>query len=200
MNKTKKYLVVEVAIMFLVLSIFPSITAGSEKTFVPQLKNSEEPNKIITLCRIGPNWEITPVEVSIRLDEGQSLEEAIADKCQELYENDEELKELLDPEFNFIDWEIKASGKGFHLSFLLRLPIFNRSVLWRSLIRYKFIGGDDYTMIKVSGEWEMWDKGPHSARVLGFRGYVHFTPDRLLFRRFFGDLVIHGYYLQVSTW
>ena len=128
------------------------------------------------------------------MDKASDKNLVIAEKCQELFENDIELEQFFKSNPKFLDREIKAKGSGLHWCLLLRVPFLNRSVLWRSVIRYRFLGEEDYTMVKLLGEWTTWAIGPHAARIVGFRGYVYFSP-----RWLFGLTILHGRYIQFMT-
>ena len=90
--------------------------------------------------------------------------------------------------------EVESKGKGFRWSSRwIFLP--NRTVLWRSSIKYHFFNTDDYTNIKMPGadEWINLIEGPQRVRLIGFTGYINFRPGFL-----WGETTIHGYALRIE--
>ena len=195
MKNTKKYYVVGILLLFFGLAIFPSINAESNKMYTPQLDISNEVKKEITLYKIDTDGRITPVDVDIALEKGQDLETIIAEKCKELCENDGEIQQSIAIKEGYPKWiEIESNGKGFHWA-LRRIRLANRTVIWRTMIKYRYFFKEDYTNIRFneSGEWIPLLKGPQIIRLIGFTGYVNFKP-----RIFWGSTIIHGYALSVE--
>ena len=86
----------EKKLIAIVVSLAFVITGISSASAV----NTNEVEKIrevstfpVTIYRHGIDGSVEPMEINLKLEEGKYLGEAIADKCQELFENDEELQE-----------------------------------------------------------------------------------------------------------
>lgn len=189
MKNIKKHFDFGITVMFLILTISPSINAD-----LLQSEPDETCNEI-ALFRVDSNGQIMPVDVCITSVEGQDLETTIAEKCKELCENDKELQQTIRNVDESSKWiEVESKGRGFHWSFR-RIIFSNRNVLWRLVIKYRYFFGDGYTKIRMneSDEWTTLVEGPHFVRIIGFTGYVNFKP-----RIFWGSTIIHGYALGID--
>jgi len=91
--------------------------------------------KVYTIYRFGPDGSITPVKVDITINENQDIGELIADKCEELFENDLEMQNLIEIDlenltFGFI-CKVKSQGRGFHYKAMVLEKIISRFALFR---------------------------------------------------------------------
>ena len=191
----KKYYVICIALMFLVLGIFPSINAEIDKSYMPNIDISKKISKEIFLYKIDIQGQVIPVEAEIILKPGKAEEDIIAEKCKELCENDEELQKYINSNSENPVWlEVESKGKGFHHSFR-RIILVNRTIKWRAIIKYRYFFKDDYTNTRMneSNEWNTLIKGPQRIRLIGFSGYVNFKP-----RFFWGSTIIYGYVLGID--
>jgi len=125
------------AIIICVLFLLTIAQAGMSESLNSE-KKEETKNEIITqkiiLYRYGINGEITPVEVEIDLTE-EDLGKAMQDKCQELFEEDQELQDYFSNleiktkksglNFGWGSYRISSHGKGYHFKtkWILRLII-----------------------------------------------------------------------------
>jgi len=132
-NIYKKPLTLIICVLFLltIAQAGMSKTLNSEKK--EEIENQVDTQKI-TLYRYGVNGEITPVEVEIDLSE-EDIGKAMQEKCQELFEEDQELQNyVLNLEtkaqksglkFGWGSYRITSHGKGYHFKtkWILRLVI-----------------------------------------------------------------------------
>lgn len=168
--------------------------------------------KIMMLYRCGPDGSITPVLVDITLEEGQDVEEAIADKCSELIESDIEIQ-------NFVNQnnstgmlsKIKSHGRGFHFKTKIRISLVKRIKLFQMLppyfriqtkipviyCKYAEDARANTTITPLLGGNATYIEGNHTIFALGFVGFVgwlgHFSKSPL-------DLIpryINGYAMLV---
>lgn len=192
MKKINEIFVVWVTLLFLGLALLPSLNAGVLEINVPQFIPRKENFEEVTIYRFGPDGGLKSVHVNILLEEGRNSEEAITEKCRELYENDKELQQYIKSKVDSpLVTYVKAEGKGGFLPFRpIRLK--NRWLRWRSLILYRFFYKNDSTYIRFneSQDWSLLLEGSQEIRLIGFTGYVNFQRIRL-FRR----IVIYGYAL-----
>jgi len=199
MNKLVKK---SIALFIFLLFIISAVTISSAATIKKEATiNSEEnlstqkinPVKEITLYRYGPDWTITPKKVMIKLVKEQDLGEAIANKCDELMENDIEIQNLIkkerDNETRILS-KIWSVGRGFHFKTKIRLQMVKRIKLFPFLPPYF------RTAIFIPTNFCKYSKdpkaktvitplsigsikfgenltidGPHSVLTLGFIGY-----------------------------
>lgn len=162
----------------------------------------------VTIYRHGLDGSITPIDIDLKLEEGQDLGEVIADKCQELFENDVELQEYLKDtgiSLGFV-CKIKSRGRGFHyqaklieklllrfIKFRLALPRLN-TLLTKPLVfcRYKKDLRANTTISSLLFNTSRYMNGNHTVIVHNFVGYTSwfgrfsFSPLNLVPRSFFG--------------
>lgn len=108
--------------------IMPAISVSYSETTEEKAISTET----ITLFRYGPDGSITPIKVKIEAKDGKDIGEAIADKCEELFENDAEMQNYVEKSISIgnytIDFgiiKVKSHGRGFHFKtkFLERLAL-----------------------------------------------------------------------------
>lgn len=124
MKKSINQLIVLTICLVLLL---PSIIISSAEN----LKEPTNIKKIYTIYRYGPDGSITPLQVDIDIDKDENL----ADKCEELFENDIEMQKLVEIELENITFgficKVKSQGKGFHYKSMFLEKIILRFVLFR---------------------------------------------------------------------
>lgn len=138
MNKLeKKFIVILVSLAFLNSGIATSSAITIQKNKVgeqEEITSEIAPlTKTMTLYRHGIDGSVTPIEVTIDLEDGNDINEAIVDKCEELLENDEEIQNFL-KEWNYsggVLCLVKSKGKGFHYQSLLLEKLLVRFLLFR---------------------------------------------------------------------
>ena len=89
--------------------------------------------KKVTLYRYGPDGSTTSIEVEINLNDEQNIGEIMADKCEELFENDEEMQnqpKLFNYSIGFV-CKVKSYGKGSHYKTMLIEKLIVRFILFR---------------------------------------------------------------------
>jgi hypothetical protein len=132
------------------------------------------------------------------IEEENNLDSTITQKLDDLCKNDSKLQQFINKN-SFLPWiEIESNGSGFHRSFR-RVFLVNRSIIWRSIIKYRFFNDSDYTKGRFKGndEW-ITITGSQKVRLMGFIGYVCFKPNFLLSRFKIHNISIHGYTLRVD--
>ena len=89
--------------------------------------------KTVTLYRHGIGGSVSPVEVTIELDDCKDIEDVIADKCEKLLENDEEIQNFLKESNSNVRFfcKVKSKGRGFHYQTLLLEKLLVRYLLFR---------------------------------------------------------------------
>jgi len=135
---TKKLVIIFICLALLLPVIFVSSAEGQKSFESSKNMNLIEEyyiKKSYTIYRFGPDGTISPVQVEIDVGKGQNLGESIADKCEELFENDKEMQSIFEIElenltFGFI-CKIKSQGKGFHYKSMYLEKIIARIALFR---------------------------------------------------------------------
>ena len=91
----KKYYAIGIFVLFLGLAIFPSTNSESNKMHTNQFTTNEETSieKEVIFYRIGLDGVVTKIKINIQLEKETDINSAIAETCNKLYENDEELKQ-----------------------------------------------------------------------------------------------------------
>jgi hypothetical protein len=111
---TKKLTVISVLLLFLV-SGFAGASFASIKD---NLSDDSVNNETVTLYRYGPDGTVTPIQVNIDLEDGQNVDEAVAEKCSELFNNDMAMRSYLSDGNSSINFSgmahIRSVGTGFH--------------------------------------------------------------------------------------
>lgn len=188
-----KYLVFTIFILFLILVIFPSINAIENKSNILNI-----PSNKTNIFRIGLNGKISLINILNVNDNENNFDLHISKKLNDLCENDEEIQNLINSN-NVLPWvEVESSGNGFHRS-LRRVIFSNRTLFWRSNIRYHFYNDSDYTKCRFKGDNEWINiTGSQRIRLVGFIGYVSFKPNFFLNRFKVHEISIHGYTLRVD--
>ncbi len=174
---------------------------------------SVKTTKTVTLYRFGPDGYVTPIQVDVTLEEGQTLEEALVDKCHEFMENDVELQKLLQDfvnNNNELLSKVTSHGKGFHFKMKIRISLKKRIKQFPLLPPYR-------TRIKIPLIYCRYPKdvqanttikplleesattyieGNHSVLVVGFFGFAgwlglkSFSPFDIMPRAFAGYTIL----------
>ena len=194
MNKLNSCLIFCVVFLFVICEIAPSIIAQPDDKDSNYLDYYKENEKEITLYKVDITGRVQPVNTIITLDENQDEDELIAKKCKELFEEDEDMQRSICTLEDNAWVEIESMGKGFHWSFR-RMFLTNRTVIWRTMIKFRYFYAVDYTNIRYNGseDWTPLLEGPQKIRLIGFTGYINFKP-----RIFWGKTIIHGYALGLD--
>ena len=188
MNKIKKYFLIGIIFLFISNNILQFASAEINDTSNNMIKPVKDCRQI-TFYRIDINGKIQPFVVEIDLENEDSEQLKIAEKCKELFNADNELQMSLNENKNEIKWiEVSSEGRGFHFSYR-RIWITNRTVIWRTIIRYRFFFENDYTKIRSneSEQWKYLINGSQKVQLRGFTGYIHFKPKSL-----WGNTIIYG--------
>lgn len=191
MNRTKTIYVIGIVILFFGLTISSSLNAellesNTAQSTTPANNYSEE----VTIYRYGLDGEIKPVKLQVPSAEEKGLSVIVAEKCKELFENDIELQELIQPEENTSRWfEVKSEGKGFFFCFRPTI-LKNRRVLWRTVLVCRYFFQGDHTLVKdnKTADWTPILEDVHEIRIIGFIGYIYFQRFRI-----FRSMIIQGY-------
>jgi hypothetical protein len=135
MQKSVKNTTVAVLCFLFILSAVASsqsISITNEETAEKVSSLPEELTKTVTLYRCGPDGTVKPQQYTIVLKDGQELGEAIAEKCEELMENDVEIQDFLKETlevtsdsnlaFGILSF-VKSHGRGFHFKMKMRMKL-----------------------------------------------------------------------------
>lgn len=197
-EKTKKTLVLIVCLLFLSITFTDTYFSKSLK-----IKNENEETidkKTLNLYRHGINGEITQVETEIELKENEDIDEAILEKCRELFKKDNEFQKYIknlkiqannsNLTYGAGLFSIRSSGKGFHfktkwllriaikyLMFKFKLPALGipgrKSILFCSYKNDPDAQTKISPMLSLSGIQNSTEiNGEHSIFVANFRGFT----------------------------
>lgn len=188
----KKYFIFANFIIFLLLFINPSIYANSIQSNFFNVSSNK-----INIFKIDPNRKILPVNVLQIQEEQNNIDLTIKQKLDKLFKDDKELQQFITN--SVLPWvEVESKGYGVHISHR-KIILSNRTIVWRSVINYRFFNDSDYTRGRFKGndEW-MNISGSQHIRLIGFIGYVSFKSNVLLSRFRIHNIIIHGYTLRIE--
>lgn len=196
MNKlVKKAIVILLSLTFVLSAAITSsaiMIENQESNVSEQNLINESTSKVkeITVYRFGPDGIINPIQVTIDVDETQDIGRTIVEKCEELFENDIEMKSFLQGNNSsaYILKRVTSYGRGLHIKLSPRIQLNKRIALFPLLppylrtavflpIRYCKYTRDPgaYTRISalnnrrnISQEYH----GPHEILSVGFIGYT----------------------------
>jgi hypothetical protein len=191
-NKNK-YFIFTNFIIFLLLCINPSIYADSIQSNLLNVSSNK-----INIFKIDPNGRISPVNILQIQEEQNNIDSTIKQKLDSLFKDDKKLQQFINTN-NVLPWvEVESKGYGLHKSFR-KIFLSNRTIIWRSVIKYRFFNDSDYTKGRFKGndEW-MTISGSQHIRLIGFIGYVSFKSNVLLSRFKIHEIIIHGYTLRID--
>ena len=171
----------------------------------------------VELLRYGPDGTVTPVTVDIILEDGQDIDEAIADKCEEMTDEDMEIQNFINGSGNNNTTtnktfktlqKVKSRGRGFHFKMKRQLSIKKKLIslrlpkvhTWIPFIYCDYSNDPraNTTISPISGGDEnstIYFEGNHSIFVVRFTGFAtwsgrfSFTPMDVLPRAFSGIAV-----------
>jgi len=188
-----KYFVFTSFIILLVLSISPLINADNTKPNFLYISSNK-----INIFKIDLNGQISPVNLIITQEEEKNLDSTITKKLYDLFKNDKELQKFKNKN-SVIPWvEVESKGFGFHRSFR-KIFWSNRTIIWRSIIKYRYFNDSDYTKGRFKGNDEWINiTGSQRIRLVGFIGYISFKPNIFLSRFKIHNINIHGYTLRID--
>jgi len=179
--------------IILVLCIIPSINADTNKSnFLGASSNK------INIFKIDSNGQISAINVVITQEEENNIDSAIKQKLDVLCKNDKEIQQFVNKN-SVVPWvEIESKGCGFHRSFR-RIFWSNRTIIWRSFIKYRYYNDSDYTKARFKGddEW-MTITGSQHIRLVGFIGYVSCKSNIFHSRFNIHNITINGYTLRID--
>ena len=133
----KKLIVILVSLAFLTSGTATSFAITIQKNEIGEreetLSEIAPLTKTVTLYRHGIGGSVSPIEVTIELDDRKDIEDVIADKCEELLENDEEIQNFLKKSNSNLRFfcKVKSKGRGFHYQTLLLEKLLVRYLLFR---------------------------------------------------------------------
>jgi hypothetical protein len=140
MNKWQKRMMAILTI-FTLLSI-SVVTAQSAviKNVVNENEDitSEKTTKTVTVYRFGTDGSVQPVNIEIDVEDGQDINDVIAEKCEQMMENDLEFQSLaLNNTTSFSALSIvKSKGRGLHLKLSPRIQYIKNYKLFPMLPPY----------------------------------------------------------------
>jgi len=194
MNKLlKKTVAILMCLTFLLsaVTISCAVTIQNEKTNDLEenvLNEAAIETKEISVYRYGPDGTITSKKVTIKLEKGKDIGEAIANLCEELTNNDPEIQAAAKDNRTNITLltKIWSVGKGFHFKTTMRLqfiqkfklfpllPPYFRTAIPLPIVYCKYSKDPQAkTVIKPSliKANNVTIEGPHNVLCLGFIGY-----------------------------
>ena len=140
-NLNKKLLVIFMSMTFIMSGIATVSGVSVTKEATQEENSSEEPDiniQTVTLYRCGPDGSTTPVEVEIELKDGEDINDAIFEKCGELFQEDEEFQSLAnnDNTSRYFLTKIRSRGRGLHLKFTPRIQVVKKFKIFPLLPPY----------------------------------------------------------------
>jgi len=135
LHKFKKKIAAVLIILTFIVS--GTITISAEKISLNEVTNHENIEdcktklNTYTVYRHGIDGSIEPI--TIEIDESKDTDDALLDKCQELFENDFEFSKLINfSNFSFGFYSIiRSKGKGFHYQMRMLGKLTIRYILFR---------------------------------------------------------------------
>lgn len=133
MSKNRK----KILVLFTTLIFLVSGAATASEIYIEKdIENSEEETpslslpKTVILYRHGVDGSITPIKVEVDSDISEDSGDAIFEKCQELFENDEEFKNYSRIKVNLFSL-VSSKGRGFHYQMQLLGKLSYKYILFR---------------------------------------------------------------------
>ena len=84
----KKLIVIFMSLTFLTSGIITASAITIQENKVGEQKETTPLTKTVILHRHGIDGSVTPFEVNLNLEDGQDIGKVMADKCEELLENE----------------------------------------------------------------------------------------------------------------
>jgi hypothetical protein len=129
----KKLIVIFMSLTFLTSGIITASAITIQENKVGEQKETTPLTKTVILYRHGIDGSVTPFEVNLNLEDGQDIGKVMADKCEELLENDEEIQKFLalsDYKLGFLS-KVKSHGRGTHYQTVILGKLVARFILFR---------------------------------------------------------------------
>lgn len=185
---SKKTISLIVAITFLLTTI-----ATASALTIDNKSNTDETEIIystekITIYRYGLDGKVQPIEIEVNEKDGQTIDDALMKKCDELFENDVEMQKAMNSTNKSISFfsRVTSQGKGFHYKSMLLESIAYRFILIRlglprlSTFLHKTIVFCKYTndinaettIRPILSNTTKVMEGSHSVFILNFIGYT----------------------------
>lgn len=127
----------KIIVLFLThIFLISGVVTASEINNENGIEKSEEEltpvslSKTVILYRHGVDGSITPIKVKIDSGNSKDFGDAILDKCQELFENDEEFENISKIKVNIFSI-VRSKGRGFHYQMQLLGKLSIRYILFR---------------------------------------------------------------------
>ena len=188
LRKLEKKLIISFISIVILISGLTTASAVTIEKENPNIKGDEPTlqTETVTLYRFGLDGSLTPVEVEVKLKEGQDLNEAIEEKCLELLENDPEFQETLDDNTTRGTLsKVRSRGRGLHLKLrpaiqwpvkyklfpMLPPYIFRRLHIPIVFCKYTRDNKAFTTITPLIGGNATTIDGPHSVLCMGFYGF-----------------------------
>jgi len=209
----KKTLSILICLTFLLSAVMVSTASNEISVPASVTIGPSEPvstSKDIIVLRYGSDNTITPLRVKIQIKEGQDLGELIADKCQELFDNDPEMQinfSTNNSSTNVLS-KIRSYGRGFHFKSTFRMQLLQKLKLFPFLPPYfrtaifipmnycKYTTDPKAKTVVTSiltGVNKTYE-GPHSVLNVGFVGYSgwigHISYMGFIFRTGFAGVTV----------
>jgi hypothetical protein len=141
-NTIKKIIVVAITFAFLLTAV-----GLSQAIAVNKAVSSEEKvvSETFTFYRYGPDGSVTPINVEVDVKNIDDVEEFLTEKCEELFEKDNEIQNFLESKINsfrenriqnnlkydFGYLRVKSKGIGLHYNTALLGQLMLRYILFR---------------------------------------------------------------------
>ena len=142
----------------------------------------------ITIYRYGLDGKAQPIEIEVNAKEGQTIDDALMQKCDELFENDAEMQNAMNSTNRSIAFfsRVTSRGKGLHYKSMLLGSIAYRAILFRLglprlstflhrtivFCRYKEDADAKTTIRPILSNTTKVMNGTHSVFILNFIGYT----------------------------
>jgi len=131
----KKSIAIVTCLMFLATAVTScnAIKIQKNNEVEDELEESQSLSRTITLQRVGPDGSITPVEVTLELENDEDFIEAVIEKCEELMNSDAEMKSLFD------DDENEVEETGLQIDYSSKITSYGRGFHFKTKYRFRFV-------------------------------------------------------------
>jgi hypothetical protein len=143
LNKLKKkILVIFMSLTFIMsgITVVSGVSVNKEGVQEELPPESDITTKTVTLYRCGLDGSTTPVQVEIELEEGQDLDDAMFEKCGELFQEDEEFQSLADDDNDNVSrhflTKVRSRGRGLHIKLKPRIQLVKKFKIFPLLPPY----------------------------------------------------------------
>jgi len=201
-----KIIVLLISLAVLIPGLATASTVSIQDKQIIQTEE-ETTTQTFTIYRYGADGSVTPIDIDLEIDEEDDIGKVLADKCEELLNNDKEMQNfsLKALKIGFAS-KVKSWGRGFHYKMkligklavrfiLIRLGMpFLQTMLTNPLVVCKYKNdekaGTEITSIILNRTQNI--SGNHTVIVRNFIGYttwfgrVSFSPLDIIPRAFSG--------------